>query len=198
VVYNELEVGKPDPGGVTFTNISAMITGFTSRGVAGTSPPLRIETHSTLFGLGKLDAYATVPLTAPGFDAVYYGRLGPMPATAINLFAEKNLPVTIEAGQFREVTFSVGAKDGHAVGTIVPVYTGLRVKLHDPNAGFFKRVKFSVLTFVARTFFIRRDNPGNEGEPPRVGTIDHTFEGESVIQFLWFAVRGGIEKAILK
>ena len=169
VVYNELEVGKPEAGGVTFTAITAMVTGFTSRGVAGTSPPLRIETHSTIFGMGKLDAFATVPLTSSGLDAVYYGRLGPMPAVAINQFAQKNLPVTVEAGQFHEVTFSVGSRDGHAVGTIVPIYEGLRVRLHDPNAGFFKRVKFSVLTFLARTFFIRRDNPGREGEPPARG-----------------------------
>ena len=133
VVYNELEVGKPEAGGVTFTAITAMVTGFTSRGVAGTSPPLRIETHSTIFGMGKLDAFATVPLTSSGFDAMYYGRLGPMPAVAINQFAQKNLPVTIEDGQFHEVTFSVGSRDGHAVGTIVPIYNGLRVRLHDPT-----------------------------------------------------------------
>jgi hypothetical protein len=198
VVYNELEAGKPEPGGVTFTDISATITGFTNRGVAGTSPPLRIETHSTIFGAGKLDAYATVPLTAAGFDASYYGRLGPMPAVAINQFLEKSTPVTIQRGEFQEVTFSVGATDGHAVGAIVPVYTGLRVRVHDPSAGFFRRLKFSVITFVARTFVIRSDNPRREGEPPTVGTIDHTFDGESVIQFLWFAVRGGIEKTMVR
>jgi len=198
VVYHELEAGKPEPGGVTFTDISATITGFTNRGVAGTSPPLRIETHSTIFGAGKLDAYATVPLTAAGLDASYYGRLGPMPATALNQFVEKSTPITIQRGEFQEVTFSVGATDGHAVGTIVPVYSGLRVRIHDQSAGFFRRLKFSVITFVARTFVIRSDNPRREGEPPSVGTIDHTFDGESVIQFLWFAVRGGIEKTMVR
>ncbi len=198
VVYNELETGKPEPGGVTFTDISATITGFTSRGVAGMSPPLRIETHSTIFGAGKLDAYATVPLTAAGLDASYYGRLGPMPARALNQFLEKSTPVTIERGEFHEVTFSVGAKDGHAVGTIVPVYSGLRVRLHEPGAGFFRRLKFSIITFAARTFVIRSDNPRREGEPPAVGTIDHTFDGESVIQFLWFAVRDGIQKSLMR
>ncbi len=198
VVYHELEVGKPEPGEVSFTAITATITGFTSRGVAGKSPPLRIETHSTLFGMGKLDAYATAPLTASGFDVVYHGRLGPMPAVAVNQFAEKSLPVTIEGGQVEEVTFSVGSKNGHAVGDIVPVYKDLKVRLHDAKASFFKRVEYSVLTFVAKEFFIRHNNPGKQGQPPRVGAIDHTFAGESIVQFLWFAVRGGIEKSILK
>lgn len=198
VVYHEQEADKPEPGQVSFTAISATVTGFTSRGVAGTSPPLRIETHSTLFGMGKLDAYATVPLTSSGFDAVYHGRLGPMPAVAVNQFAEKSLPVTIEAGQVEEVTFSVGSKDGHAVGDIVPIYRGLKVRLHDAKASFFKRVEYSVLTFLAKEFVIRHNNPDKEGQPPRVGAIDHTFAGESIIQFLWYAVRGGIEKSILR
>ena len=178
VVYHELEVGKPEPGGVSFTAITATITGFTSRGVAGRSPPLRIETHSTLFGMGKLDAYATVPLTAAGFDVTYHGRLGPMPAVAINQFAEKSLPVTIEGGQFEEVTFSVRSVNGHAVGNITPVYKDLRVRVHDKKAGFFKRAEYSLVTFLAKEFFIRHDNPAKAGHPPRVGAIDHTFAGE--------------------
>jgi hypothetical protein len=198
VVYHELEVGKPEPGGVSFTAITATITGFTSRGVAGKSPPLRIETHSTLFGMGKLDAYATVPLTAHGFDVTYHGRLGPMPAVAVNQFAEKSLPVTIEGGEFQEVTFSVRSVNGHALGNITPVYRDLRVRVHDKKAGFFKRVEYSVVTFLAKEFFIRHNNPEKEGRPPRVGAIDHTFAGESIVQFLWFAVRDGIEKSILK
>ena len=198
VLYRELDPGKPEPGEVSFTAITATITGFTSRGVAGKSPPLRIETHSTLFGMGKLDAYATVPLTSSGFDVVYHGRLGPMPAVALNQFAEKSLPVTIEGGRFEEVTFSVGSKNGHAVGDIVPVYTDLKVKVHDPRASFFKRLEYSVITFVAKEFVIRHNNPGKEGQPPRVGAIDHTFAGESLIQFLWYAVRGGIQKSMMK
>jgi hypothetical protein len=198
VVYRELEVGKPEPGEVSFTAITATITGFTSRGVAGRSPPLRIETHSTIFGMGKLDAYATVPLTASGFDATYHGRLGRMPAVAVNQFAEKSLPVTIEGGVFEEVTFSVGSRNGHAVGTITPVYKDLKVRVHDAKAGFFKRVEYSVVTFLAREFLIRHNNPARDGQPPRVGAINHTFDGESIVQFLWFAVRGGIEKSIMK
>lgn len=198
VVYRELATGKREPGEVSFTAITALVTGFTSRGVPGQSPPLRIVTHSTIFGMGKLDASAEVPLTSTGYDATYHGRLGPMPAVAINQFAEKNLPVTIEAGQFEEVTFSVGAKDGHAVGTIVPVYHGLKVRLHDEKAGFFKRLEYSVITWVAREFVIRHSNPAKEGQPPRVGPIDHTFDGETIISFLWLALRGGIEKSFEK
>lgn len=198
VVYHELEVGKPEPGEMSFTAITATITGFTSRGVAGKSPPLRIETHSTIFGMGKLDAYATVPLTAQGFDATYHGRLGPMPAVAVNQFAEKSLPVTIEGGQFEEVTFSVRSVNGHATGNITPIYRDLSVRVHDKKAGFFKRLEYSVVTFLAKEFFIRHNNPEKAGRPPRVGAIDHTFAGESIVQFLWFAVRDGIEKSILK
>jgi hypothetical protein len=198
VVYHEKEADRPEPGEVSFTAIAATITGFTSRGVAGKSPPLYIETHSTLFGMGKLDAYATVPLTSSGFDVVFHGRLGPMPAVAVNQFAAKSLPVIIEGGQFEELTFSVGAKDGRAVGNIVPVYTDLKVRLHDARAGFFKRVEYSVLTFLAKEFVIRHNNPGKAGQPPRVGGIDHTFAGESLVQFLWYAVRGGIKESILK
>ncbi len=198
VAYHELEVGKPEPGTMSFSAITATITGFTSRGIPGQSPPLRIETHSTIFGAGRLDAYAVAPLTSAGFDVVYHGRLGPMPAVAINQFAEKVLPVTLEGGQFSEVTFSVGAKDGHAIGTIVPVYRGLKVKLEDGRASLLKRVEYSVLTFVAREFVIRHNNPGKNGQPPRVGVVDHTFAGESIVQFLWYAVRGGIQKSIMR
>jgi len=88
--------------------------------------------------------------------------------------------------------------NGHAVGNITPVYKDLKVRVHDKKASFLKRVEYSVVTFLAKEFFIRHDNPAKAGQPPRVGAIDHTFAGESIIQFLWFAVRDGIEKSILK
>jgi len=59
-------------------------------------------------------------------------------------------------------------------------------------------VEYSVLTFLAKEFVIRHNNPGKAGQPPRVGEIDHTFAGESLVQFLWYAVRGGIKESILK
>ena len=151
-----------------------------------------------LFGAGVLEADATVPLTSAGYDAEYHGRLGPMPATAVNQFVSKAMPVLITGGEVIEVTFSVGAKDGHAVGTLTPVYRDLKVKLQDPRASFFKRLEYSVITFLAKEFIIRHDNPGKAGRPPRVGAIDHTFVGETIINFLWFAVRGGIKESMMK
>ena len=117
---------------------------------------------------------------------------------SVEYSTSKSLPVTIEGGQFEEVTFSVRSVNGRAVGNITPVYKDLRVRVHDKKAGFFKRVEYSVVTFLAKEFFIRHNNPAKEGQPPRVGAIDHTFAGESIVQFLWFAVRDGIEKSILK
>ena len=121
-----------------------------------------------------------------------------MPAVAVNQFAEKSLPVTIEGGQFEEVTFSVRSVNGHAVGNITPVYKDLK------SASTTRRRASSSGWSTASSRSWRRSSssattiPAKAGQPPRVGAIDHTFAGESIVQFLWFAVRDGIEKSILK
>jgi hypothetical protein len=121
-----------------------------------------------------------------------------MPATAINMMVERALPVKLEAGQFDEVTFAIESKNGVATGTVVPVYHGLKLKLTDPNGSLLKRAEFSVVNFAAKEFLIRHDNPAKESEPPRTGTVDHVFAGETVVDFLWYALRGGLEKVMLK
>jgi hypothetical protein len=121
-----------------------------------------------------------------------------MRATAVNQFAEHALPVRIESGQIKEVTFSVSSVNGHATGDIVPIYDDLRLEIRDQNAGFFKKVEYSVVSFIAKLFFIRHNNPPHPDEAPKVGVIDHTFDGETIIGFLWIALRGGIEKAMVR
>ena len=192
--YHEHAVGKPTSGLASFTDLYAQVTNV--RTVApgdGRVPPMMIDANARLFGAGKLHAIITVPLTAPGFDMAYRGTLGPMDFTALNSFVARNMPAEVKAGTVHSVTFSAVARNGHAVGSVTPLYNGLQIELIDPKAGGLGRLGLRILSAAANTVKVRQNNPEKEGKAPKVGTIDHRFvRSESLIQFLWFALRDAL------
>ncbi len=192
--YHEHAVGKPTSGLASFTELYAQVTNL--RTIApgkGPVPPLTIDANARLFGAGKLHAIITVPLTASGFDMAYRGTLGPMEFTALNSFVARNMPAEVKAGTVHSVTFSAVARNGHAAGTVTPLYNGLQIELIDPKAGGLGRLGLRILSAAANEIKVRQNNPEKEGRDPKLGTIDHTFvRSESLIQFLWFALRDAL------
>lgn len=192
--YHEHAVGKPTSGLASFTELSAHVTNL--RTIArghGPVPPLVIDANARLFGAGRLHAIITLPLTAPGFDMTYRGTLGPMEFSALNSFVARNMPAEVKAGTVHGVTFSAVARNGHATGTITPLYNGLQVELLDPKAGGLGRLGLRILSAAANEIKVRQNNPEKEGKAPRLGTINHQFvRSESLIQFLWFAIRDAL------
>lgn len=192
--YHEHAKGKPTTGLASFDNVRARITNF--RTVArdgGEVPPLSIDATADLFGAGKLHALITVPLTAPDFEMRYRGTLGPMDFTALNTFIERNMPARIKSGHVRGVTFDAVARNGHALGAVTPLYDDLQIELQDPKAGGIERLGLDVLSAAANALKVRKNNPDKEGKEPRVGKIDHRFvPSESLVQYLWFALRDAL------
>ena len=184
----------PTSGLAAFTELYAQVTNL--RTIApgkGPVPPLTIDANARLFGAGKLHAIITVPLTASGFDMAYRGTLGPMEFTALNSFVARNMPAEVKAGTVHSVTFSAVARNGQAAGTVTPLYNGLQIELIDPKAGGLGRLGLRILSAAANEIKVRQNNPEKEGRDPKLGTIDHTFvRSESLIQFLWFALRDAL------
>ena len=185
---------------MTWEQIQARITDVRSVARAGSpTPPMLVHASALLLGQGKLETDIEIPLTAARFDMKYSGSLGPISMLAFNAYAEQVMPVRVTSGAMQSVRFAVVVRNGRSTGQVVPVYSDFKVALEDKKGGFLKKVGLSVATFLANSFKIRGDNPGKAGEAPMVGRVNQPYKPTaSLPQVLWYALREGLGKVLIK
>ena len=192
--YRERKPGAERPGVVSFERLEATILDLDlpSRG-----QPLRIEASARLMGEGPLTARVTVPLDAPDFRYELSGRLGRMPAKAFNRFLSLNEGFEFDSGVVEEITFDQAVKDGRARTTVVPRYRDLSVEPTGKGGGVIGSVTREVEEFLAQAFVVRSDNPGDEGDDPRVArTVRRYDPTETWLRFLWLGLREGLLEVV--
>lgn len=192
--YREHAVDAPRPGVVTFRNLKATLYNLTTDTVRMTdSTPFRMVADARLMGAGAFHFELEMPLLATQFTMRYRGRLGPMPASALNAFASDGAGVRFTRGNIQEIRFDAAVTNGRARGQITPRWTDLGIELPGlsrKNAGLFGGLKRAAAKFVANAFMVRDNNTTGGKEPPRNGRIDHRWRtSETLPQFLWNSLR---------
>ena len=200
IAYTEHAVGRAKVGSMTWEQIQAEITDVRSAARAGSpTPPMVVRASALLLGQGKLETEIEIPLTAPEFDMKYSGSLGPISMLAFNAYAEQVMPLRVTSGAMQSVRFSVVVRNGRSTGQVVPVYSDFKVALEDKKGNFLKKAGLSVASFLANSFKIRGDNPGKPGEVPKVGRVNRPYAPTaSLPQVLWYALREGLGKVLIK
>jgi hypothetical protein len=195
IVYRERKPKTERPGVVTFEQVRATILhlDLPSRG-----EPLRIAASARLMGEGPLTARATVPLDAPDFRYELSGRLGRMPAKALNRFLAVNEAYQFDDGTAEEVTFTQTVRGGRAVTVVTPRYRDLSVEPSGEGGGVVGSVGREIKDFIAGAFVVRSSNPDDDGEHLRRGrTIRRYSPQRTWLQFIWFGLRDGLQ-AVMK
>lgn len=192
--YREHAVDAPRPGVVTFRNLKATLYNLTTDTVRMTdSTPFRMVADARLMGAGAFHFELEMPLLATQFTMRYRGRLGPMPASALNAFASDGSGIRFTRGNIQEIRFDATVTNGRARGQITPRWTDLGIELPGlsrKNTGIFGGLKRAAAKFVANAFMVRDNNTTGGKEPPRNGRIDHRWRtSETLPQFLWNSLR---------
>jgi hypothetical protein len=205
VAYEEFAKNRDTPGRLVFARLNAVGTSFLhQRGVTTRAHPFLLEATTFLMGRGRLRVAFEVPLDAPTFAMRTVGSLGPTPASALNPFISQILPAAVKGGQLNSVTFVFRVENGRARGTLTPLYTGLAVDVTGRgmtgvlgNRGIIGGIVRGAAELAAG-FKVRGNNPDKPDRPPKVGTINHTFHGESLPSFFWNAIKTGLLPVVVK
>jgi hypothetical protein len=196
IVYHERNPTRTRAGRVFFDSVRGKVLDldFPSQG-----KPLTIEASGRLMNEGLLSVHATVPLDAPDFRFELTGKLGSMPATALNEFLAENQPFKLQEGEVDAVEFRQTALRGTATTNITPRYRKLSVEPSDTGGSVFSSVKRAMNKVWANTFKIRSENPEDDGKRLRTAITLRTYDPANTwIQFLWFGLRDGLREVITK
>ena len=196
IVYHERKPEKERAGRISFDSVHGRILDLNlpSRG-----KPLRIEARARLMNEGLLSVRATVPLDAVDFRYELEGKLGPMPATAINRFLEENEPIRLAKGQVDSVHFRQVVRRGRSETTLTPRYHDLSVESAEEGGGVIGSVKRGVVKFMANTFKMHDENPEDDGKRVRVAKAIVVYDPtKSWVQFIWLGLREGLKLTIMK
>ena len=196
IVYHERKPEHERAGQLSFDAVRGRILDLhlPSRGT-----PLRIEASARLMNEGLLSVHATVPLDARDFRFELAGKLGPMPAVALNGFLAENEAIKLNKGQVDSIEFREVAVRGQATTTLIPRYRELSVESTQKGGGVRGSVKRALVKFVANTFKVRSENPDDHGKRLRTATTARTYDpANSWIQFLWFGLRDGLKVIVVK
>lgn len=193
--YRERAVGAKAPGVLRFDSLEARLVNLSTDPARMTdSTPVRATITTRLMGRAPFTLEATLPLLAPRFAMRFEGRLGAMPVTALNPFLEGATPVRFTEGTLQGVRFDAIVTDGVARGRVVPTYAGLKVETPGiARTGILRGLRRAVAAFAANELVLRSDNGPSARGGTRVGPIVHRWTpGETLLQFVWHALREGL------
>ena len=194
IVYRERKPKRDRPGRASFDSVRATILDLH---LPPRGKPLRIAAGARLMNQGLLTLETSVPLDAPDFRYELSGKLGRMPATALNRFLAENEPFELDDGWIEKVTFRQTARHGRVTTILTPRYRDLSVEPTGDGGGAIGAAKRAVEEFFADAFVVRSRNPDEDGDNLRtVRTVRRYDPATSWIQFLWFGLRDGLMEAL--
>lgn len=190
---------KPDrdrAGRIDFTSIALRISDFH---LPSSGRPLAIDVSARLMGQGAMSVRATVPLDAPDFRFRLTGRLGSMPIGALNRFLAPTEPVEIKDGQIDSVTFTMNTIKGSNATTLTPFYHDLGIDVTNRKGKVGGFIKAGLIELGANALKVRSRNPDSPKDRARTAKITRRYESsQSWISFLWFSLRDGLFKVVVK
>ena len=100
--------------------------------------------------------------------------------------------------------FEYTVRNEVARGVVVPRYSGLAADITGTGSGGILGAKNPIGGLVRATaeaaqgLKVRQSNPSDPDEPPRVGQVNYTFQGESLPAWFWNVLKQGLLSVVLK
>ncbi len=190
--YREEFKKNSTPATVTFDTTQMVVTGITNN--FKENDTLFIHAQTKFLNSSTMKLTLTMPLALPEFSFHYSGSLERIPFTKINPFLEIAEPVRIKSGTLHKATYTITVNKGYAIGKIRGIYDNLSFALLDEKTRSEKGFSNSIISFFVNTFKIRQDNLPDD---LKTGTIKYQKKKEETfIQFIWYALRGGMQDVV--
>jgi len=194
IAYTEYSAQSGQSGTVCFTNTSGNIFNVTNNKAAlQKSNMATAQLQSYLMNCGKLDVQLGLNLTDANASFTYKGHMNPMDLRKVNPVAAPLGMVKLSSGKLKSLDFSINADKTKAIGNVMVLYNDLKIsvlKKDDEN----KLKKMGILSLLANTMVIKRNNPTYDGAPPKSFRVNYIRKKtQSIFTFMWKALFSGIK-----
>lgn len=193
--YGERLVAGAEPGVLTFGNVGISVAGIGNR---TTSPAvISLQAQGDFMEAGTLKVVMSIPITPLDLSLHYSGSLTAMDLTRLDPFLDIAEHVRITSGHAEEAAFEIDVTAGHARGRVRAIYEHLEIALLDKQTGTATGLDHRVASFLANVWKIRSSNARDASGFSKEGKVDYTRKPEEeFLQFLWFALRTGVQDVI--
>ena len=205
VIYEEFQTGHDRPGRLSIDNVYLQALNMRHEpGRLGASDTVAVEIRGKLMRRGDLRVAITTPLNAERMTMWVRGSVGAMDADAFNPLIEHVTPARVKRGHIDGVIFEYNVRNDVARGVVVPRYTGLAADITGTGSGGILGAKNPIGGLVRATaeaaqgLKVRQNNPDDPDEPPRVGQVNYTFQGESLPAWFWNVLKQGLLSVVMK
>ena len=205
VVYEEFQPGHDRPGRLTIDDVDLQALHIRHEpGRRSDSDTMSLEIRGKLMRRGLLRVAITTPLNAERMTMWVRGSVGAMDAEALNPLIEHVTPARLKRGRIDGVVFEYNVRNDVARGVVVPRYSDLAADITGTGSGGIIGARNPIGGLVRATaeaaqgLKVRQNNPDDPDEPPRVGQVNYTFQGESLPAWFWNVLKQGLLSVVMK
>jgi len=185
------EVGAR-PAWITFDNMQMLAEGIVNQGTNGAA--VYVHAQFNLANAGTMKLLMSIPIASPKFSFQYSGSLSRMNLRALNSFLEVSDQMRIKTGALEGVTFEVNFASGRASGNVRGIYRDLSIAAIDKYSRSEKGLSNGIVSWIANTFKLNKNNVPDKSGSIRVGTVKYTRQrDDSFIQVVWYSLRTGVQ-----
>ncbi|WP_028980380.1 hypothetical protein [Sporocytophaga myxococcoides] len=186
IIYEQFDDIQNRRGKLTFNDTHLKIKNLSNlTGENGDTSSSVFMIQSKIMDQGKLDVVIRYPLYRKSFDYTLKGTLSPIDGTKFNGIMQFS-GLELRSGTFALPSLNMEVLSGSAKGTFALEFQDLRINLIR-DSGKKRRLKSRIANLAIK-------NNGRKIEP--LSYKRHKTDG--FISFVWNAVSGGVEKAIIK
>lgn len=193
LTYEELVKNAPEPAVLKFLNTSATLTNLSNDAQLMTPQhPATLTGQSYLYGKGRLEIRASIPLLQPTLQGHLEGNLTDTQASIFNQILAPYTNYAIREGHIDKLSFTADIVDGTAKGEFTSSYRDLSLRVTNKQG----ETK-ELLTLLGNIVLEGANRKGKKGEASATVPIRHSHkEGDNFIFFVWSTIREGILKTL--
>jgi hypothetical protein len=198
VEYKEKSAITLQSGKVQFHNISATISNVTNNKEAvRANNVMRADISTQFLGKAPMKVVWKFYLQNPKGRFDIKGNLGSITATEINPITEPMGPARLEDGTINSLQFNFDGNNYGTEGSVVMVYSDLKLALLEKDKGSKDLDKKSLTSFVAN-LVVKNHNPSRKDKgKPRVITVHFDRDtNRSIFHLVWKSIFKGIKETV--
>ena len=194
VHYSEIAHDGVRPGTIRFEEVLATVYDLMTD--SPPDAPCRIDAQLLLAGAAHTEFTLEYDLASPRLNLEYRGRIGRMPATALNEILVDLEGFRVKSGVLDSTWFDFDVKDDLATGNVQVLYHDLDTELVD-KVTLERGTSAKLQTFINNTFRLAAANPGGDLAPAIVVPVRRErLPDENLCEFLWVILRVGVTETL--
>lgn len=197
LTYKERNAKTRMAGAVHFAALNAHIKQISNfRPPDGQQAFMEARISSRFLNQVPLHVYWRFSLFHPQGQFSVQGKMGALPAAALNPVTEPMGPARIENGKIEELSFQFTGHNRGMSGRVQILYEDLKVTLLEKKEDRPELSKKKLASLVAN-LVIRKSNPGGKKDKPRVAVISQQRDTRrSIFHLSWKALFKGIKTTV--